>query len=189
MKKLLLLSILALSFSLPASADLKVALIDTSKAFDAYYKTRELATRIAEQEAKYGKEVQDLQAEYQAASQEAEGLAAAVKSDATPPDMKKLKDAALAEKVQDLESMEKEIQQMVTSRKQEIKDELLRSHVQISEDMMRIITAYVGPQGYDLVLDESATPGEASLFPFNSGHVVDLTNDVIARLNASAPAH
>ncbi len=47
----------------------------------------------------------------------------------------------------------------------------------------------MGRPGYDLVLDKAeGAISQTSLLPYNSGRVVDLTQDIIAKLNASAPA-
>ena len=60
MNKLLILGLLLfvpLSF---AHADLKVAVVDLSKAFDGYYKTKDAQARLKEKEDGYQKEIQDL---------------------------------------------------------------------------------------------------------------------------------
>lgn len=190
MKKLFLVGFLALSFGLPACADLKIALIDTGKAFDAYYKTQEMAAKIAAKKTTFEKDIHELQADYESANQEAQTLADAVKSPSTPLDVRKSKDAALAQKVQDLQLMDREIDQMRRSRSQEIRDELMRGHQQVADEMMKVITAYVSSHGYDLVLDKaSGTTVTWTIFPYTSGQVADLTNEIIAKLNASAPSH
>jgi len=188
MKKLVLIGFLALSFSLPGRADLKVALIDTGKAFDAFYKTQEAATRIAAQRASYQKDIEDLQAQHLNLSQAAQKLADAVKDTTTPMDIRKSDDASLSQKVQDLQMLEREIDQVRQTDTEEIRDELLRSHQEISGEIMKVITAYVAGKGYDLVLDKSSDPtAPAALFFYGSSRVDDLTPEIIARLNASAP--
>jgi Skp family chaperone for outer membrane proteins len=188
MKKVLLVGLLAISV-LPASADLKIALVDTGKAFDAYYKTKETATRIAAKEAGYKKEVQDLQVEDDRLRQEAQSLETSAKDVSLPEAARRSDDAALALKVQDIQTLDAEITHVQKDRTQDLRDELVRSHKEISEGIMRIITTYVGAQGYDLVLDisiVSETKG-LSAIQFNSPKIVDITPEIIARLNATAP--
>jgi Skp family chaperone for outer membrane proteins len=188
MKNFLLIGVFAFAFSLQASADLKVALIDTGKAFDAYYKTKDMATKIAAKKASFEKDLEGVEEEYQDAQQEAAQLDSAAKNPANSPDVRKSKDAALAQKVQDLQSLDQEIETMRRTRSQEIQDELVRSHQEITDSMMAVITAYFSTLDYDLVLDK--TPVSNSLmerFPYKSWRVVDLTQEVIAKLNASAP--
>jgi Skp family chaperone for outer membrane proteins len=187
MKKLFLAAFLAFSLGLPACADLKVALVDTGQAFDAFYKTKDMATRIAAKQAKFAKDIQELEEEYESARMDARNLEATAKNTSISPDLRQSSDTALAQKVRDLQSMESEIDQMRRSRSQEIKDDLLRSHQEISDEIMRVITAYVTAEGYDLVLDKSISQPNMSSFPFYSGKVTDLTADIITRLNAAAP--
>jgi Skp family chaperone for outer membrane proteins len=184
MKKLLLLGLLALAFVLPAHADLKVALIDTSKAFDAFYKTKLVATRIAAKRATFEKEVEDLQAEYATSRQQAQELERAAGDTSLPITLRKSKDVALAQKVQELKSMDDEMEQMRKSRTQEMKDDLVRSHQEIADEILRVIVADVATRGYDLVLDNSSV----MTFPYNSVKITDLTPEIIAKLNASAPS-
>jgi len=48
-----------------ASADLKIAVIDLSKAFDQYYKTQDAQKLLKQKQDGYQKEIQDLINEYQ----------------------------------------------------------------------------------------------------------------------------
>ena len=190
MKKLLLLGFLAVSFGLPASADLKIAMIDTTKTFDAFYKTNDMAKQIAVRKARYEKEIEDVQAEYKSTDQEAQALDNAVKDAMTPADVRKEKNTALAQKVQDLQGLERQIDEMRRTDSQELKDTLVRSHQEISDEMMKVITTYVSAQGYDLVLDKSAVSATGlSMFSFSSVKIIDLTSEIIVRLNAAAPVH
>jgi Skp family chaperone for outer membrane proteins len=189
MKKLCLVGFLAFSFGLPACADLKIALIDTGKVFDAFYKTKDMAVQIAAKKVAYQKEIANLQAEYDNAEQEADNLEHAVKDTSLSTDVRKSNDAALARKVQDLQSMESELKQMRQTDSDELKDKLIRSHQEISDQIMKVITDYVSVQGYDLVLDTSASATAApALFPYGSVKVIDLTTEIIAKMNALAPS-
>jgi Skp family chaperone for outer membrane proteins len=188
MKKLVLIGLLAFAFSLPGRADLKIALVDTGKAFDAFYKTQQAAVRIEAKRASYEKEVRDLQAQHITLDQEAQKLSDEIKDPSTPMDARKSDDASLAKKVQDLQMLEKEMDQVRQTDTQEMRDELTRSHQEISDEMMKVIVAYVTSKGYDLVLDKSSDPnGPASLIFYGTSRVDDLTSEIINQLNASAP--
>ena len=172
----------------PAQAELKIGYVDTEKVFAAYYKTDEMAVKIATQTARFQKQIHDLQLEYQQAANEAEGLELAAKNPGSSPAVRKSKDAILAERVQNLQSMDDEIGRMQKSRTQEVKDELKRYHQEIYEEIVKVIAAYGGPQGYDLVLDKTAyAQGESMLYA--SAHVVDLTPLIILRLNSTHHTH
>lgn len=189
MKHLFLIGCLVLAFSLPAFADFKIALIDTGKVFDTYYKTKTSATQIATMVATYKKEVEKLQYEYDQASQEAQNLAEQVKNPGLPTAARKDKDVALAQKVQDLKLMERELNESQHEHTQEVQDELTRVHQQIADEITKVITDYVKPEGYDLIIDTSAvTQNRGSLITYRAGTTIDLTEQIIEKLNASAPS-
>jgi Skp family chaperone for outer membrane proteins len=169
MKKFLLLGILLLAPVSFASADLKVAVVDLSKAFDAYYKTKDAQARIKEKEEGYEKDVQDMKVDYDNMVQEAQ----------------KLKDGV---NVQDLQNMERKLQETSTERNRELQDEIVRRHKEIVDEITKVVNDYSGPQGFDLVIDKSSSSSTGvPIVLYNSGKLVDITQDVISKLNAGAP--
>jgi len=190
MNKLLLVCLLVLAPVSFATADLKIAVIDLSKAFEQYYKTKDANARIKEKEEQFQKEYQDLVNEYQHMGDDAKKLydtsvdptlSAAARADKT---------TALNEKKQDLMNMQRKITEMQTERGNEIKDELMRRHGEIVAEIAKVISEYAGPQGYDIVIDKSST-STASGVPivlYNSSKLIDITADIITKLNATAPA-
>jgi len=189
MNKLLLLCFLVLAPVSFASADLKVAVIDLSKAFDGYYKTQDAQARIKEKQDLFQKDYQDLVATYQHMGEEAQALKTAASDATLSADARADKTKALQAKAQDLQTMERKIEEMKTERQNEMRDEIMRRHQEIVAEITKVINAYAGPQGFDLVLDKSAS-SSASGVPFvlyNSSKLTDITADIIKTLNASRP--
>lgn len=190
MNKLLLVCLLAFAPVTLASADLKVAVIDLGKAFDSFYKTKEASTRIDAKKATYQKEIQDQVAEYQHMSDDAKKLFDAgndpTLSQAARDDKKK----ALEVKKQDLLNMQNKIQEMQTERGNEIKDDLFRRHKEIVDEITKVINDYSGPQGFDIVIDKSSASAASGvpIVLYSSSKLIDITPDIITKLNASAPA-
>ena len=189
MKKLFLSGILAFSFGASGLADMKIGVVDMGKAFDVYYKTKDNAVRIAKEEVKFKKEIEDFRTEYVQSSSEADSLAAAAKDTSLPVATRKDKDFALAQKVQDLKSLENDIRQMSGERKDEVQDDLRRSHKEILEQISKVVSDYASKEGYDLVFDTSVDSDQwmVSRLPFRTAKVFDLTEQIIKKLNASAP--
>src|ERR1700721_805000 len=79
MNKLLLACLLVLAPVSLASADLKIAVIDLSKAFDGDYKTKNAQGKPRVKQDGYQKEIQDLITDYQHMGEEAETLDKAAK--------------------------------------------------------------------------------------------------------------
>ena len=178
----------AIFLALPARAGIKIAYVDTTRAFESFYKTNDVAVRIAAKNEKFKLEIHDLQAEYQQASLEAQNLEAAAKDPVNSSQVRKDKDSALAQKVKDLELMDSEITRVRRDRGQEINDELSRDHQEIYDEIIKVISIYATAQGFDLVIDKRSY-GHAPIMIFASGQIVDLTTPIITRLNATHHTH
>lgn len=190
MKKYLFLCLLAFAPVSLANADLKVAVVDLGKAFDQYYKTKDASARIEEKKAGYQKEIQEMVAEYQHMSDEAQKLNAAASDPTLSPAARDDKGKALQQKKQDLLNMQNKIQEAQAERSNEIKDELFRRHKEIVDEISKVISEYSGPQGFDLVIDKSSASAASGvpIVLYNSSKLIDITTDVITKLNAGAPA-
>jgi len=188
MKKLLLLALLCFApFSL-ASADLKIAVVDLSKAFDAYYKTKDAQARIKEKEESYQKDIQDMKTDYDHMVEDAQKLKDATNDPTLSQPAKDDKMKALQAKIQDLRNMEQKINETNQERTHELQDEVMRRHKEIVTEITKVVTDYSAPQGYDLVLDRSSnsTTG-VPIVLYASNKMTDITGDIIQRLNSSAP--
>lgn len=190
MNKLLLVGLLLLAPVSLASADLKVAVIDLSQAFDKYYKTGDAQKKLKEKQDTYQKELQDKITVYQHMGEEAQALDKAVNDPTLSDAARKDKATALNAKKQDLVTMGNQIQEDKQERTREIQEELLRQHKLIVDEISKVITDYSGPQGYDLVIDKSSASAASgvSLILYSSSKLTDITPDVIGLLNKNAPA-
>jgi outer membrane protein len=190
MNKLLLVCLLMLAPVSIASADIKVAVIDLSKAFDSYYKTKDAQAKLKEKQDGYQKEIQDLITDYQHMGEEAQTLDKAVKDPTLSAAARDDKSKALDIKKQDLVNLGNKIQEMKVERTREIQEELFRRHKEILDEISKVVNGYSGPQGFDLVIDKSSasSPTGVSIVLYNSSKLIDITTDIIGLLNKSAPA-
>jgi outer membrane protein len=189
MNKLLLLGLLVLAPVSIASADLKVAVIDLSKAFDAYYKTKDAQARLQEKSEAAQKDLSDLATEYEHMQEEAQKLHDAANDPTLSPAARQDKAAALQQKEQDLLSLQNKMQETKVEREREIQEEVMRRHKEILDEITKVVDDYSGPQGFDLVVDKSGASAASGLpvVLYNSAKLIDITDEVIRQLNASAP--
>jgi outer membrane protein len=189
MNKLLLLSVLFLLPISMAAADVKVAVIDLSKAFDSYYKTKDAQARIKQQEDSFQKDLGDMKVDYDHMTAELEKLKEAATDPTLSAAARTDKAKAYQAKVQDVENMGRKLQETANERNRELQDEILRRHKEIVDEIAKIVTDYSGPQGFDLVIDKSpSTTTGVPLLLYTSSRLTDITNDIITKLNAGAPA-
>jgi len=190
MNKLLLVCLLLLAPVSIASADLKVAVVDLSKAFDDYYKTKDAQALLKEKQDGYQKEIQDMINDYQRMGEEAQTLDKASQDPTLSAQARQDKTTALNAKKQDLVNLGNKIQETKVERTREIQDELLRRHKEIVDEISKVINDYSAPQGYDLVIDKSSASAASgvSIVLYSSNKLIDITTDIITILNKSAPA-
>src|ERR1039458_5844867 len=189
MNKLLLVCLLVLAPVSMASADLKIAVVDLSKAFDQYYKTKDAQAKLKEKQDGYQKDIQDLINTYQHMGEEAQALDKAANDATLSAQARQDKSTALTVKKQDLNNLGTKIQEMTTERKREIQDELFRRHKEIVDEISKVINDYSGPQGYDLVIDKSSASAASgvSIVLYNSSKLIDITAEIITPLNKPPP--
>jgi outer membrane protein len=190
MNKLLLVCLLAFAPVTLASADLKIAVIDLSKAFDQYYKTKDAQALLKQKQDGYQKEIQGLINDYERMGQEAQALDKAANDQTLSQAARQDKATALTAKKQDLVNLQNKIQEMRTERGRELQEELLRRHKEIVDEISKSISDYSGPQGYDLVIDKSSASAASgvSLILYNSSKLIDITAEIINLINKGAPA-
>jgi outer membrane protein len=190
MKKLLFLGLLFFVPVSMASADLKVATVDLGKAFDQFYKTKEAAARLKEKQEQAQKEIQDKVTDYQHISDEVQKLDTQSKDPTLSAEARADKAKARDQRGADLQAAGRQIEEFKTERSNELKDEYVRRRKEVVDEITKVITDYSGPQGYDLVLDKSSasvTSGVPFVL-FNSNKLTDITPEIVAKLNAGAPA-
>jgi outer membrane protein len=190
MNKLLLICLLVLAPVSLASADLKIAVVDLSKAFDQYYKTQDAQKLLKAKQDTYQKEIQDKITTYQHMGEEAQALDKAANDPTLSTAARQDKATALNAKKQDLVNLGNQIQEDKVERTREIQEELFRRHKEIVDEISKIISDYSGPQGYDLVIDKSnaSAASGVSIVLYNSSKLIDITTDIITLLNKTAPA-
>lgn len=190
MKKLLLASLFVFASVSIASADLKIAVVDLSKAFDGFSETKVAQAKLKTTQETYQKEIQGYISDYQRMSDEASSLDKASHDPTLSGQAQQDKGTALQQKKQDLINLGQKIQELKTERTREIQEELLRRHKEIVDKITKVISDYSGPQGYDLVIDKSSASAASgvSIVLYNSGKLVDITNDIITKLNALPPS-
>jgi outer membrane protein len=190
MNKLLLVCLFIFAPLTLATADLKVAVVDLSKAFDSYYKTKDAQAKLKAKQDTYTKEIQGYINDYQHMGEEAQALDKAANDPTLSAQARQDKTTALNQKKQDLMNLSQKIQEMKTERGRELEEEKFRLHQEIVTELSKVISDYSGPQGFDLVIDKSSASAASgvSIVLYSSPKLTDITTEVITILNKSAPA-
>jgi len=177
-----------------ALAQPRIAVVRFQKVLDSYYKTKQANAVLQEKMAEMEKLGKDKIDTWKKAKEDYQKLAdSATDQAASAAEQDKRKKAA-ADKFRDIKAMEDDIasfRQDVTTRLGEMKTRLRKT---LLEDIQQVIKIKAEAGGYALVIDADAqTFVPDPLAPFSSptflyyGNKDDLTDAVVAQLNAAAP--
>ncbi len=187
-RRALLAILLATTASLQA-ADLKIGVIDMSKVFQEFHKTKSSAVKYKANFDKASQEMQEKQAEYKNLAAEAQKLQKTAQDPIITPDQRNKYAAELGERVKEIRSKEMEMQEFAERRQTQLKQEDMQIRKGLYEEILLVVRDKSKSDGFDLMLDKTGV--SLSTVPVvlyvKEGAANDLTDPVIVELNKSAP--
>jgi outer membrane protein len=179
---------LAASFTLQA-ADLKIGVIDMSKVFQEFHKTKSAAEKYKGNYEKAAQEMQERQAVYKNLATEAQKLQKIAQDPIITPEQRNKHAAELGEKVKEIRSMEMEMQEFAERRQTQLKQEDMQIRKGLYEEILVVVRDKSKADGFDLVFDKTGV--SLSTIPIilhvKEGAATDMTDQLIVELNKNAP--
>jgi outer membrane protein len=173
--------------SLSHAADLKFGVVDMSKAFSEYYKTKEKADAFKANVEKAQQEMNDRWNVYKNLTTELGKLRQRV-SDPILTDAARQKIAAeFDEKQKELRTLEGSISEQQNRRSQQLKREDMEIRGKIYEEILVVVKAKAKAEGYDFVFDKSGMSLSTVPVLIYYKDAVDITDQIIVELNKDAP--
>ena len=182
-----LMVLLVVGFTWPALAELKIGLIDMSKVFDNYYKTKAAKATLKDYVGELDKQGQtmldDLKKindDYKRLLDEAnnQGISATEREKAKRQAETKFKD--MQEQQQTIEAFKRRADVMVGEKRRVLFEKLI-------EEIRAVVNREAKTSGCTIVLDSTAeTIGGTPMVLFNTGEN-DLTGSILSQLNTAAP--
>jgi outer membrane protein len=190
MKSLCLFAVTLSLASAVSAADLKIGVVDVAKAFQEYYKTKEANAQLQENATKAKEELNDRLTAYKKLNEDAEGLGKESQDPVLSEQARAKKRSELQSKVNELRSLDKDIQEFRQRRSDQLQQENMQQRKGLYDEILKVITEKSKSDGFDLVFDKSGV--SASLMPFmlfaKEGVTTDFTPELIVELNKNAPA-
>lgn len=188
----LLLAILALPFagaSVSAQdAPIKIAVVDMQEALNKYYKTEIQVKEINDLADEKRKNLDERQAAYQQMTNQMTELDAVYKDTSLAEQKRKDALEKLQALFQERQAKGKEIADAQRKASAEVMTARQEMEATLVDEIKKTVDGIVQAQGLDLVFDKSFLPKANKAILYTSANVKDLTADVIAALNAGAPA-
>ncbi len=179
------LVIASLAFSaVSASAQVtKIGTVDMKKVFENYYKTKDAEARINEARNAAKKEMDDRMDIYNKGVNEVKKMNEEIESPALGKEAKETKSKARDEKVGELNTMQREINEFRQTREKQLQEQSVRMRGGIVEEINKIVEGKVKSDNFDLVLDKSGPSLNGVPVILYARDAFDFTDDVIKALN------
>lgn len=185
----LLASLLMPLALVPAEAqELKFAVVDMQEALNQYYKTEIEVKEINDLADEKRKNLDERQAAYQQMTNKMAELDTVYKDTALAESKRKDALEKLQALFQERNAKAKEISDAQRKASNEVLSARQEMEAKLVDEIKKTVDSIVEAQGLDLVFDKSFLPKANKAILYTSAKVKDLTAEVVAALNAGAPA-
>ncbi|MHB1080861.1 MAG: OmpH/Skp family outer membrane protein [Prosthecobacter sp.] len=171
------------------AADLKIGVIDMSKVFQEFHKTKTAADKYKANYEKAAQEMTERQNTYKNLAAEAQKLQKIASDPIITPEQRAKYGAELGEKVKEIRALEMEMQEFADRRQQQLKQEDMQIRKGLYEEILVVVRDRSKADAYDIVFDKTGV--SLSTVPIilhvREGAATDLTDQLIVELNKDAP--
>ncbi|HEY1049205.1 MAG TPA: OmpH family outer membrane protein [Prosthecobacter sp.] len=188
MIRLLTLAFLATSLTLASAADLKFGVVDMSKAFSEFHKTKEAAEKFKSNVDKAQKEMNDRWGVYKNLMTDMQKLKKEASDPIMTPDARAKKAAEFEDKGKELRTLEQEIGEQQNRRSTQLKQEDVQIRRGIYDEILVVVRDKAKTEGYDFVFDKSGMSLSTVPVLIYYKDAVDITDQIVVELNKNAPA-
>lgn len=173
--------------STPVFAQSRVGIIDLSKVFDNYWKTKEATAALKTRAGDMDKQNKDLMDKYKSLTEDYQKLLTSANDQAVSAEERGKRKAAADAKQQELKDQEQAIDSFRRSAATTLDEQKRRMRDKILVEIRAAIDAKAKAAGYSIVLDSAAmTPNATPVVLYTNGDN-DMTTDILSQLNATAP--
>ena len=187
--KTLIPGLLLLGFlTVPAFSQTRIATVDLRKLFDNYWKTKQADAALKDRASELDKSHKELLDGWKKAKEDYQKLLASANDVAVSADEKDKRKKAAEDKLKDINDQELNIRQFETQAQTTLQEQRRRMRDNILAEIRTVLNGKAKSGNYALVIDTAAqTINETPVTLFSNGEN-DLTDALLAQLNAGAPA-
>jgi outer membrane protein len=184
-KSLLILSALTLAAPMAAFAQGtgKIGTVDMQRAFKDYNKTKDAELKINEAKNAAKKEYDDRAEAYKKALDEINNLNKQLESPALSADKKTGMAKERDDKIANIKSMEREINDFRQTRERQLQEQLVRMREGIVKEITDVVIEKVKAKNLDFVFDKTGMSMSGVNVVLYAPENVDFTNEIIETLN------
>ena len=182
------LFISAVALCSAGAQDLKVGIVDMTRVFQEYHKTKDAEKKVNDGKAIAKKELDERNARYKQLIEKYQNYAKEMKEPGISEELRAQKEKEAQDVASEARSLEREKKEFAERRQRQLLEQVERMRKAILEEIRELVQEMAKEQNYDLVFDKSGLGSRGIPFLLHSKDGVDFSDDVIAKLNANAPA-
>lgn len=167
---------------------LKIGIVDMTRVFAEYYKTKDAEEKVNDGKAVAKKELDERNARYKQLIEKYQELVGAIKDPGISEELRAQKQKEAADVASEARSLEREKKEFAERRQRQLLEQVDRMRKAILEEIKQLVEEMSKEGNYDLVFDKSGLGTRGIPFLLHSKDAVDFSNEVIGKLNANAPA-
>ncbi len=168
--------------------DLKIGIVDMTRVFAEYYKTKDAENQVNDGKAMAKKELDERNVRYKELIEKYSELVAAIKDPGISEELRATKQKEAQDVAAEARSLEREKQEFAERRQRQLLEQVDRMRKAIVEEIQELVGQMSKVGNYDLVFDKSGLGTRGIPFLLHSKDAVDFSEDVITKLNENAPA-
>lgn len=197
MKPLSLLCLAALLLALvvggrsadrPPAAAGTIAVVDLKKVFDGYWKTKQADLNLKERAGELDKKHKDMITDHQKAETEYKKLIESATDSAVSVEEREKRKKSAEIKLRELQEIEQSIGQFDRSARTQLGEQQRNMRDKIVVEIREVVNKKARTAGYAAVMDSAAESAVGTPVVLFNASLPDLTEEIIAQLNATAPA-
>ena len=182
-------ALVAISLIAPLSAaESRVGLIDLKRVFDGYYKTKQADSLLKERVADSEKVLKGMVEDYQKVQDDYKKLIDSSNDQAVSADEREKRKKNAEAKLTELQELERSVRTFRSTTQTTLEEQKRRMREEILTYLKGVIATHARKGNYTHVFDTAAeSRNETQILLFTTGQG-DFTDDVLAEINANAPA-
>lgn len=170
-----------------ALADTKIGTVDLRKLFDNYWKTKTAQAAIQERAAQLDKDDKGMKDDLKKGSDDYQKLLLQINDQGISSDERERRKQAADDKLKQLQGSKTAIEQFERQAQTTLSEQRQRMRENILGEIKIAVSAKAKTDGYAMVLDSAAETVNGTLTVVYSNGENDLTDTILAQLNAGAP--
>jgi outer membrane protein len=171
-----------------SQAQTKIAVIDLKKVFENYWKRNVADAQLKERATDFEKVRKGFVEEFQKADEEYKKLMEGASDQAVSTDEREKRKTAAEKKLREINEIKQTLQLHDQNSRETLSTQMRRMRDKILGEIREVIDSKAKAGGFSLVVDTTGeTPNQTPIVLYNNGQN-DLTEEVLAQLNAGAPA-